>query len=64
MEEAIKKLARKQSEWRERAEYHRRQMLVAHMNHDKSKQEEHRQLGQLAVDTANELGYAIEILKY
>lgn len=64
MEEAIKKLERKRNEWRERAEYHRRQMLVAHMNHDESKQEEHRQLGQLAVDTANELGYAIEILKY
>lgn len=64
MDEAIKKLERKRNEWRERAEYHRRQMLVAHVNHDESKRKEHSQLAQLAVDTARELGYAIEILKY
>lgn len=64
MEEAIKKLSQKQSEWRARAEYHRKEALIAHINHNESKEYEHRQLAQLAVDTARELGYAIEILKY
>lgn len=63
MNEAIKKLERKRNEWREKAEYHRRAMLEAHRDHNKNKEIEHRQLGQLAVDTARELGYAIEILK-
>lgn len=63
MDEAIQKLERKRNEWRERAEYHRKTMLEAHVAHDKNKEIEHRQLGQLAVDTARELGYAIEILK-
>ena len=63
MDEAVKKLERKRDEWRARAEYHRRESMKAHRDHNVSKREEHRQLGQLAVDTARELGYAIEILK-
>lgn len=63
MAQAIDALTRKQSEWRERAEYHRKTMIDAHCAHNKSKETEHRQLASLAVDTARELGYAIEILR-
>lgn len=60
MDRAIKKLEQKRAEWQKRAEYHRKEQLEAH---DKNKEIEHRQLGQLATDTARGLGYAIEVLR-
>lgn len=63
MEEAIKVLERKRNEWRERAEYHRRASVEAHVANNMSKRDEEQQLGQLAIDNIHGLDYAIALLK-
>ena len=63
MEEAINVLERKRNEWIERAEYHRKASMEAHVAENMSKRDEERQLAQLAIDNINGLGYAIEVLK-
>lgn len=63
MDEAIEVLERKRKEWLARAEYHRRASMEAHATNDTSKRDEEQQLGQLAIDNVNGLGYAIEVLK-
>lgn len=63
MHKAIKILERKRNEWRERAEYHRKASMEAHVAGNMSKRDEEQQLGKLAIDTIHGLDYAIALLK-
>lgn len=63
MDEAIKKLRRKQGEWEAKAAEYRKQMFDAMAKNDIAKREEYRQLYRLAVENMGGLEYAIAILK-
>lgn len=64
MDEAIKILEKKRSEWRARAEYHRKEKMQAYADGDKVKLKEEQQLEKLADDTIYGLTYSISLLKY
>ena len=63
MDKAIEVLERKRNEWRERAEYHRRASMKAHVAENMDKRDEEQQLAKLAIDNIHGLDYAIAILK-
>lgn len=63
MDKAIEVLERKRNEWRERAEYHRKESMKAHVAENMSKRDEEQQLAKLAIDTIHGLEYAIALLK-
>lgn len=63
MDEAIKKLEQKRSEWRERVEYHRKKAMEYHALAEYVKRDEERQFASLAIDTLHGLDYALAVLR-
>ena len=63
MDEAIKKLRRKQGEWEAKATEYRKQMFDAMAKNNMAKREEYRQLYRLAVENVSGLEYAVAVLK-
>lgn len=63
MDEAIKKLRKKQGEWEAKAIEYRKQMFDAMAKNNMAKREEYRQLYRLAVENMSGLEYAVAVLK-